>query len=36
MDRNRLLADSVVKRGEELENLETQISKEKISLEIAA
>lgn len=36
MDRNRLLADSVVKRGEELEKLETQISKEKISLEIAA
>lgn len=36
MDRNRLLADSVAKRGEELENLETQISKEKISLEIAA
>lgn len=36
MDRNRLLADSVAKRGEELENLETQISKEKTSLEIAA
>ena len=36
MDRNRLLADSVVKRGEELEKLEEQIADEKTSLEIQA
>ena len=34
MDRNRLLADSVVKRGEELEKLEEQIADEKTSFEI--
>lgn len=36
MDRNRLLADSVVKRGEELEKLEKQIADEQTSLEIQA
>lgn len=36
MDRNRLLADSVVKRGEELEKLEKQIVDEQTSLEIQA
>lgn len=36
MDRNRLLADSVVKRGEELEKLEKQITDEQTSLEIQA
>ena len=36
MDRNRLLADSVVKRGEGLEKLEKQIADEQTSLEIQA
>lgn len=36
MDRNRLLADSVTKRGEELEKLEEQVTDEKTSLEIQA
>lgn len=36
MDRNRLLADSVVKRGEDLEKLEKQITDEQTSLEIQA
>ena len=36
MDRNRLLADSVIKRGEELEKLEKQIADEQTSLEIQA
>lgn len=36
MDRNRLLAGSVVKRGEELEKLEKQIADEQTSLEIQA
>ncbi len=36
MDRNRLLADSVIKRGEDLEKLEKQINDEQTSLEIQA